>query len=93
MAFGGHHEPACEDDRLGTLELLGAAVRLAHWRYTNGRARARARVRAPFDAVRRGLPPELTEHEEAEAFASPPPEPVSTRALWRLARFARQRRE
>ncbi len=79
-----------ERNGLGTLELLGSSSRLAYWRYTNGRAVAAHDFVRRFDAVRRGLPVEAAEQEELE-FAAPPPEPVSTRALLRLAQFARHR--
>jgi ATP-binding cassette subfamily B protein len=82
---------AKERSGLGTLELLGSDSRLAHWRYTNGLARDAHEFVRGFDAVRRGLPLESIDSEEGESFAEPPAAPVSTKALWRLARFARQR--
>ncbi len=82
---------AKERSGLGTLELFGADSRLAAWRYTNGLATNAHEFVRSFDAVRRGLPLESIEAEEGENFAEPPAAPVSTKALWRLARFARQR--
>ena len=82
---------AKERNALGTLELLGSSTRLAYWRYTNSCAVAAHEFVRRFDAVRRGLPLELSDPGETESFAGPPPAAVSTRALFRLARFARQR--
>lgn len=82
---------ARERNALGTLELLGEDRRLSAWRYTNGQATSAHEFVRRFDAVRRGLPLESVDSEEAESFAQPAEAPVSTRALWRLARFARHR--
>jgi ATP-binding cassette subfamily B protein len=82
---------AKERNGLGTLEILSSAGRLAFWRYTNARAADAHEFEQRFDAVRRGLPLEAVEHDEAESFAAPPPAPVKTRALLRLAGFARKR--
>ncbi|HVU87828.1 MAG TPA: ABC transporter ATP-binding protein [Pirellulales bacterium] len=82
---------AKERSGLGTLDLLGTDSRLASWRYTNGLARDAHEFVRSFDAVRRGLPLESIESEDGESFAEPAAAPVSTKALWRLARFARQR--
>jgi ATP-binding cassette subfamily B protein len=82
---------AKERNGLGMLELLGTDARLGYWRYTNGRAVDAHEFVRRFDAVRRGLPLDSEEQEEAETFAQPAAEAVSTRALFRLARFARQR--
>ncbi len=82
---------AKERSGLGTLDLLGTDSRLASWRYTNGLATSAHEFVRCFDAVRRGLPLESVEPEDSESFAQPAEAPVSTKSLWRLARFARQR--
>jgi ATP-binding cassette subfamily B protein len=82
---------AREKSGLGTLELLASDRRLGHWRYTNGLAASAHEFVRCFDGVRRGLPLENLEPDEGEVIAQPAEAPVSTKALWRLARFARQR--
>jgi len=77
---------------LGTLELHGPLGTLAEWRYTVARSTAAQSLVHRFDIYRLG---EEADDDDLEDLEPPAPEeyaqPGNTRALFRLARFARQR--
>src|SRR6185503_9032784 len=75
---------------LGTLELVGSQGRLAHWRYTTGRAASAHRLAQRLEALSRGVLDEDDTWDSADA----DDERVSPRAagaLFRLLKFGRQR--
>jgi ATP-binding cassette subfamily B protein len=74
---------------LGTLELLGPAGRLAHWRYTVNLAGEAIKFVQRFDAQRRGDAAESNGQYETEPVVEPPSVPPDTSSLLKLTRFAR----
>ncbi len=75
---------------LGTLEAHGPRERLAEWRYTIGRATEAHHLVQQLEAYRRGERPEDEGWDEVEVPETAVPEgAASTRALFRLLRFAK----
>ena len=77
---------------VGTLEAIGPAGRLGHWRYTITQAPAAARLVDHLERYRRGERAEDEGLDEAEPDeADDAARVASSRSLWRLLRFAIQR--
>jgi ATP-binding cassette subfamily B protein len=81
-----------ESATVGLLELIGQSGRLAHWRYTVGRAADARRLVGRHLSFLSGPPPDQAdEGEEAEIAAEEPPgDRARTVSLFRLWRFGRR---